>query len=51
MISDWCSRWGTLVNPSKTKGILIFRSRKVEPSFPDLVIDGTVVEMVLVLTI
>ena len=22
-ISDWCSRWGKLVNPSKTKGMLI----------------------------
>ena len=33
MISDWCSRCGMLVNPSK-------------PLFPDLVIEGSVVEMV-----
>ena len=35
-----------LVNPSKTRGMFIFRSRMVEPLFPDLVIDGSVVEMV-----
>ena len=46
VISDWCSRWGMLVNPSKTRGMLIFRSRTVEPLFPDLLIDGSVVEMV-----
>ena len=45
-ISDWCSRWGMLVNPSKTRGMLISRSRTVEPLFPDLLIDGSVVEMV-----
>ena len=44
VISDWCSRWGMLVNPSKTRGMLI--SHTVEPLFPDLVIDGSVVEMV-----
>ena len=46
VISDWCSRWGMLVNPSKTRGMLISRSRTVEPLFPDLMIDGSVVEMV-----
>ena len=35
-----------LVNPSKTRGMLISRSRMVEPLFTDLVIDGSVVEMV-----
>ena len=35
-----------LVNPGKTRGMLISRSRTVEPLFPDLVVDGTVVEMV-----
>ena len=44
VISDWNSRWGMLVNPSKTKGMLI--SRTVEPLFPDLVIDDFVVKMV-----
>ena len=46
MINDCCSRWGMLVNPSKTRGMLISRSRTVEPLFHDLVIDGSVVEMV-----
>ena len=46
VISDWCSRWGMLVNPSKTRGMLISRSHTVEPLFPDLLIDGSVVEMV-----
>ena len=35
-----------LVNPSKTKRLLISYSRTVEPLFPDLIIDGSVVEMV-----
>ena len=35
-----------LVNPSKTRRMLISRSRMDEPLFPDLVVDGTVVEMV-----
>ena len=46
VISDWCSRWGMLVNASKTRGMIISRSRTVEHLFPDLVIDGSVVEMI-----
>ena len=46
VISDCCSRWGMLSNPSKTRGMLFSRSHTVEPLFPDLVVDGTVVEMV-----
>ena len=46
VISNWCSRRGMLVNPSKTRGMLISRSCTAEPLFPDLVIDGSVVEMV-----
>ena len=33
VISDWCSRWGMLVNPSKTRGMIISRSRTVEVEF------------------
>ena len=51
MISNWCSRWGMMVNPSKTRGMLISRSRTVEPLFPDLVIDGSMAEMVCELKI
>ena len=32
-----------LVNPSKTRGMIISRSRTVDPLFPDLVIEGSVV--------
>ena len=46
VISDWCCRWGMLVNPSKTRMMLISRSRTVEPLFSDLVVVSTVVEMV-----
>ena len=46
VINDWCCRLGMLVNPSKTRGMLISRSQTVEPLFPDLVIDGSVVEIV-----
>ena len=46
VISDWCSRWGMLVNPSKTSGMIISRSRTVENVFSDLVIEDYVVEMV-----
>ena len=46
VISDWCSRWGMLVNLSKTREMLISRSRTVEPLFPDLLIGGSVVEIV-----
>ena len=46
VINDWCCLWGMLVNPRKTRGMLISHSRTVEPLFPDLVIDGSLVEMV-----
>ena len=37
--------WGMLVNPSKTKGMVISRSCTVVLLFPELVIDGNGVEM------
>ena len=46
VIRDWCSRWGMLVNPSKTTGMLISRSCTVEPQVPDLVWDGFLAQMV-----
>ena len=45
-IGDWCKRWGMLVNPLKTKALVISRSRTLMPIFPNLVLDGTVVERV-----
>ena len=35
-----------LVNPMKTKALMISRSRTLAPIFPNLVLDGTVVERV-----
>ena len=35
VINYWCCRWGMLVNPSKTRGMLISHSRTVEPLFPN----------------
>ena len=46
MISDWCRRWGMMVNPNKTRGMLISRFRTIEPLFLNLVIGDSVVEMV-----
>ena len=46
MICNWSSRWGMLVNPSKTREMLISHSCTVESLFSDLIIDGSVVEMV-----
>ena len=45
------SRWGMLVNHSKTRRMLIYCSHTVEPSFPDFglcscLVDGSIVEIV-----
>ena len=45
-IGDWCKHWGTLVNPKKTKPLVISWSRTLALIFPNLVLDGTVIERV-----
>ena len=45
-IGDYCKRWGILVNPMKTKALVISRSMTLEPISPNLVLDGTVVKRV-----
>ena len=45
-INSWCMRWGMQINPSKTKGMVISRSRTRYPSFPDFVLDGEIVQVV-----
>ena len=35
-IGDWCKRWGMLVNPMKTKALVISRSRTLASIFPNL---------------
>ena len=46
MISDWCNRWSMLMNPCKTGEGLFLVLVRLNPLYPDLVIDGAVVEMV-----
>ena len=45
-IADWCDRWGMEVNPSKTKALVISRSRTKYPEFPGLYLNGAPVEVV-----
>ena len=45
-IGDWCRSWAMLVNPSKTKALIFSRSRTENPHFPDLILNGTIVEVV-----
>ena len=41
-ISEWCMRWGMLVNARKTKAMVVSRSLTVLPRFPPLLLDGRV---------
>jgi len=45
-IDDWCIQWGMLLNPGKTKTMIVSRSRTVNPAFPALYHNGVVVEEV-----
>ena len=38
MVSEWCDLWGMKFNPSKTKTIMVFRSRTI------LTVGGTVLK-------
>ena len=44
-IGDWCSTYGMLLNPSKTKSIHFLRSRTPYPPFLDLRMNDCVVEL------
>lgn len=46
VIVAWCSRWGMLINSSKTYGMIVSRSRTIAPSFPDFVIGGSAIMLV-----
>ena len=43
-VSEWCDLWGMKLNASKTKTIIISRSRTVHPQSPPLTICGTVLK-------
>ena len=41
-VSKWCDLWGMKLNASKTKTMMVSRSRTVHPQSPALTIGGTV---------
>ena len=43
-VNAWCDLWGMKLNASKTKTIIVYRSRTVHPQPPPLTIDGTVLK-------
>ena len=43
-VSVWCSLWGMKVNASKTKTMIVSRSRTVHPLLTPLTLDGTVLK-------
>ena len=45
-VGKWCTLWGMVINPSKTKALVVSRSRTAVPGFPDLLLGGVVVDLV-----
>ena len=43
-VSGWCNLWGTKQNASKTKTMIVSRSRTVHPQLTPLTLDGTVLK-------
>ena len=41
-VSDWCDLWGIKFNASKTKTMIVSRSRTMHPQSPPLTFGGTV---------
>ena len=41
-VSEWCDLWGMKLNSSKTKTMIVSRSRTIHPQSPLLTISGTV---------
>ena len=39
-IQEWCNHWYVILNPIKTKALVVSRSRTVNPSHGDLVLSG-----------
>ena len=40
-VSEWCDLWGIKLNASKTKTMIVSRSRTMHPQSPPLTIGGT----------
>ena len=43
-VSEWCDLWGMKLNASKTKTMIVSRSRTIHPQSPQLTIGGTVLK-------
>ena len=43
-VSEWCDLWGMKLNASKTKTMMVSRSRTMHPHSPPLTIGGTVLK-------
>ena len=43
-VSKWCDLWGMKLNASKTKTMIVSRSRTMHPKSPPLTIDGTLLK-------
>ena len=43
-VSEWCDLWGMKLNASKTKSMMVSRSRTMHPQSPTLTIIGTVLK-------
>ena len=43
-VNAWCDLWGMKLNASKTKTIIVSRSRTIHPQSPPLTIDGTMLK-------
>ena len=41
---EWSDLWGIKLNPSKTKAMIVSRSRTIHPQSPPLTIGGTVLK-------
>ena len=39
-IQEGCNHWGMVLNPNKTKALVVSRSRTVNPSHGDLILSG-----------
>ena len=43
-VSEWCDLWGMKLNASKTKTMIVSRSRTMHPQLPALTFGGTVLK-------
>ena len=44
-VSEWCNLWGIQLNASKTKTMIVSRSRTMHRQSPPIIIGGTVLKV------